>query len=305
MNELNLPPLKEFDARIIQRPLQGIFRNMEFELLRRVQTANASSDVEGERRSTLFVMMLQFTKNSYGAANFLCSTEDDASNRKENFALVLPPINRQLLDLLFTLVYILDDFPTRSMDYERSGYRQAREEYDKYRKKFGSDPAWQSRFKVQEDWFPGVERYLSITKEQKANPKLIRRWLGPAKLKEKQTRSQPFMQFLDEWIYKEVSAQAHLNAAGLLSVGLFLLTDLAPEGQRVPVHRALQAYTFWHYARTLTVVLGIASEIDTFAKVGNREALVRLWVMLGDHALEAKEVYEQRYQAMLTPDHAD
>src|ERR1700722_18121981 len=118
MNELNPPPLKEFDARIIQRPLQGIFRNMESELLRRVQTANTLRDVESERRSTLFLMMMQFTKNSYGAASFLCSTEDDASNRKENFALVLPPINRQLLDLLFTLVYILDDFPTRSMDYE-------------------------------------------------------------------------------------------------------------------------------------------------------------------------------------------
>ena len=39
---------------------------------------------------------------------------------------MLPATNRQLLDLLFTLVFMLDDFPERSMSYELSGYRQAR-----------------------------------------------------------------------------------------------------------------------------------------------------------------------------------
>lgn len=300
MTQQNVPPLEVFDARIVQAPIQGLLRNMDSELVRLLKQAMTSLDSEAERRLSLFLIMLRFTKNSYEAASFLCSDADDTPKRKREFVLILPPTNRQLLDLLFTLVFMLDDFPTRSMAYELSGYRQAREEYDKFHARYGAHPKWQAHFLTLREWLPTMERYLTITPEQKANPALIKYWRAPYKLMQTVTASQPFMEFLEKWLYGETSAQAHLNAAGLFTVGGFLISEFAPEDERKTIaERNFEKYKFRHFSRSLITVLAIASEIDNFCQLRNRDTLSHLWVLLGGYAEEADDVYKLRYQAML------
>jgi hypothetical protein len=113
-------------------------------------------------------------------------------------------------------------------------------------------------------------------------------------------KSQPFLKFLERWLYGETSAQAHLNPGGLFSIALFVLSDFAPESERTAIKdRSLERFTFRHFSRTLTTVLAIASEIDNFCQLSNRETLARLWVLLGGYADEADDVYRERYQAIL------
>jgi hypothetical protein len=294
------PPLEEFNAQIVQAPLQGLLRNMDEELQRLLKQSMALRDSESERRLSLLLIMLRFTRNSYEAVSFLISTTDENPKRKKEFVLVLPPTNRQLLDLLFTLVFMTDDFPKRSLAYEYSGYRQGREEFDKFHKRFGTHPKWQSYFQGLQELRETMEKYLSITPEQKANPKIIPYWYAPYRLMKEATKSQPFMKFLEKWLYGETSAQAHLNPAGLFSVGGFVLTDFAPENERTILKgRRLEQFTFRHFSRTLTTVLAIASEIDNFCQLKNKETLARLWVLLGGYAEEADDVYKERYQGML------
>ncbi len=217
--------------------------------------------------------------------------------------MILPPSNRQLLDLLFTLVFMLDDFPTRSLAYELGGYRQAREEYDKFYARYGTstNPKWQAHFLGLQEWLPKMETYLSVTPAQKANPALIQYWRAPYRLMQTPTRSQPFMEYLEKWLYGETSAQAHLNAAGLFSIGVFLITELAPEFEREEVSNSnFEKFKFRHFVRTLVTVLAIASEVDTFCQLDNREALSRVWVTLGGYSEEADNIYKLRYKAMLT-----
>jgi len=293
-------PLEVFDARIVQTPLQGLLRNMDSELARLLKQAMTSHNGEAERRLSLFLIMLRFTKNSYEAVSFLCSDSDDAPKRKREFALILPPTNRQLLDLLFTLVFMLDEFPARSMAYELSGYRQALEEYDKFQARYGMHPKWQAHLLTLREWLPTMEKYFSITSEQKANPAQIKYWRAPYKLMKTPTKSQPFMESLEKWLYGETSAQAHLNAAGLFSVAIFLISDFAPDDeQKTIAERNFEKYKFRHFSRTLITVLAIASEIDNFCQLKNRETLSHLWVLLGGYAEEADDVYKLRYQAML------
>jgi hypothetical protein len=243
-----LPPLEIFDARLVQVPLRGLFTNMDRDLERRLRGAQESSDREAERRLSLLMIMLRVTINSYEAVCFLISNTDENPKRKDHFALVVPPANRQLLDLLFTL-----------------------------------------------------EQYLPITPEQKAAPLVIPYWRSPFRLKRNATKSQPFLEYLDKWLYGETSAQAHLNAAGLSRVGLFVLSSLAPEEMREIVEgRTIYQYTSRHFLRTLITALAIASEIDAFCQLNNREALARLRGLLAGYVEEARDVYEQRYQAMLT-----
>ncbi len=119
------PPLEIFDAQIVQVPLGGLLLNIDRDLERlyKRQTRPSTGTMFGERKTSLFLIMMRVTINAYQAICFLISTEGDAPKRKKKFALVVPAINRQLLDLLFTLVYMLDDFPERSLAYELSAYR--------------------------------------------------------------------------------------------------------------------------------------------------------------------------------------
>ena len=43
----------------------------------------------------------------------------------------------------------------------------------------------------------------------------------------------------------------------------------------------------------------VATEIDTFCRLDNHDALPKLWVTLSGYVEEAKDVYERRYQVML------
>ena len=221
-------PLVAFNARLVQAPVEGLFRNTDGELVRRLKQAATSRDQEAERTLSLFLILIRFAKTSYESISFLVSDADDGSKRKKEFVLVLPPINRQLMDMYFNIIYITDDFPSRALDYELYGYRQAREQYDQVLQRFGNLPKWQQYFEDQRGFLKTMERYLPITEEQRTDPSTIRYWVGPSKLAKRQTKSQPFLIFLNAWFYSETSAQAHLNPAGLFSVAMFLFQNSRP-----------------------------------------------------------------------------
>jgi hypothetical protein len=94
-----------------------------------------------------------------------------------------------------------------------------------------------------------MEKYFSITPQQKTDPTLIKYWRAPYKLMQTPTKSQPFMEFLEKWLYGETSAQAHLNAAGLFTVAVFLISDFAPDDEqknnRRKELREIQIQTFF------------------------------------------------------------
>lgn len=292
------PTLGVFDARIIQTPLQGLFRNADEELSRRFRLSMRSRNRKLERTTSMLLMMLRVTKNSYDAICFLLSS-DDTPKRKKEFVLLVPPVNRQLLDLLFTLVFMMDDFEARSAEYDLCSYRQAREEYEQFQRKYGKRSEWRSRLQEKREWLKLLEEYLSVTSQQKAKPGGIPYWVGPYRLMRLPGKSQSFMKFLETWIYGDTSAQAHLNPAGLYTIGLFLFSDFAPEGGKQIAERNLERYTYLHFTRTLITVLAILTEIDSFCRLDNKQALAQLWVTLAGYVSEADDVYKQRYQSML------
>jgi hypothetical protein len=296
----NQEPLVEFNVQLVQAPLQGLFRNTDSELARRFQHATVTRDRVAERTLSFFLILTRFAKTSYESISFIASDSDDGSKRKKEFVFVLPPVNRQLMDMLFNIIYITDSFPSRSMEYELYGYRQAREQYNQVYSRFGSLPRWRQHFETQQAFLLDMEKYLSITAEQKADPAIIRYWPGPKRLTKRPTKSQPFLKFLDTWFYSETSAQAHLNPAGLFSVAMFLISEFAPKEMRENVDgRMLEQFKFKHFSRTLILVLAILSEIDTFCRLDNKEDLVRVWGLLKGYAEEADDVYKERYQELL------
>lgn len=127
--------------------------------------AQQSHNPTADRCLSLLDVLLRFARNSYHAAWFLTADTPPDPDRKPNYVLVVPSINRQLLDLLFSLVYMLDDFEARSLQYQRAGWREAREEYQKFKTQFSVDPAWTQHFMNLKDNLAMMVSAFGITPE--------------------------------------------------------------------------------------------------------------------------------------------
>lgn len=160
------------------------------------------------------LIVLRFAVNSYKAISFLLSDVDDHPKRLPEFILVVPPINRQLMDLWFSLVYIMDDFEPRALAFEQCAYREMREQLDKTRIRYGSDAQWQDWFQDMLDVIVMLEAQVPITSDQIADPSRIAYWLTPFKLSKTSGKSQAFLRFLNDLMYHDTSADAHLKPGG-------------------------------------------------------------------------------------------
>jgi hypothetical protein len=120
-DERGLKPLRRFDFGLVLERMDGALINGDRDLQRLVKRAEAMKDAKNARKLMLFVVLMRFAKNSFMSVRYLCADTPDDSKRKLNFALAVPTINRQLLDLLFSVVYMFDDINVRSDEYERAG----------------------------------------------------------------------------------------------------------------------------------------------------------------------------------------
>jgi hypothetical protein len=65
--------------------------------------------------------------------------EDETGKRLKWVALVILSISRTMLDWLFTIAYMLEDFAPRSDLYHRSSYREKAGELELHSSAYGSE----------------------------------------------------------------------------------------------------------------------------------------------------------------------
>jgi len=288
-------PMRVFQYSLVAERMEGLLINVDRDLQKRHSHALRAQEREFERCISLLLLMVRFAKNSYEAVRYLTGDTPEDHRRKPNFVLVVPAINRQLLDLLFSLVYMLDDFSVRSLQYERAGWRELKEETQRLRTRFANDQDWKQYFKNADAIIETGIRYLGITKEEIRNPRLIPYWKHPYELKDEKTRSRPFLKYLEKWLYADTSAQAHLSSGGLGVASPFLMADLLPDHTDELLKNRPQ-YHFKHFSRTALVTLAIATEVDAHFRLGNASVAAYLWNILADYSPEALEMLRHRYE---------
>ena len=296
-----LKPLKRFDYKLVEAKLDGLLFNVDRDLQRNIRHAESTNNMEASRCLSLLNVMLRFASNSYRAVRFVLADTPEEPARKPNYALIIAPVNRQLLDFLFSLVYMLDDFPTRSLQYHRAGWREASEEYHKFKSEFSRDPEWKAFFANFSKGLGQLAPLFRITEREKKNVKLIPYWKHPGELKDEQTSCRNFLRWLDKWLYADTSAQSHLSFGGLFMVSPFLVAELVGgQSQEIVENRMIHQYRFHQFSRTALVTLAIATEIDCYCNLGNREVIAYLWALFSEHAPEGKEMYGARYEEKLS-----
>lgn len=290
-------PLLDFDYGLVSSRLQGLFINIDRDLQRLVDQSASTNSEEAQRRFTLLNVMFRFALNSYETVLYFGGDAPEDRRRKPSYVIVAPSANRQLLDLLFSLAYMVDDFGPRSLAYQKSGWRELHEELHFFRGRFSGDVAWKEYLKQGKLVLDDMARRCHITPEEKKRPQAIPYWKTPYQLIQEQTPCREYLKYLEMWLYKDTSAQAHLAFGGLLRVAGFLVADLVgDDAKQLVKDRPLKAYRSQHLSRTAFIVLAVATEIDTLCNLGNHASIDYLWVILGAYLPEAKELYEIRYQ---------
>lgn len=233
---------------------------------------------------------------------YLSAEKPPDSARRPEYCLSVPPLNRTILDNLFTVLFVLEDLPGRCAWYHRAAWREERLEFDRYMAEYGDLPEWQEwlgRLKAHLNF--GVS-FLGLTPQDVANPSKMRAWPNAGAMPSyRQSSKAPvppgrsFMKYLDDWFYKDLSQQAHLGGTGLMKRASVLLYDRHdPERER-----ALKKNNYFWWGQTITLTLALASELEAFFDFGLRERLQYIWGLTVPVVVVAKEVYEKRYAELL------
>lgn len=299
--------LRAFNYDTIAAPIDGLLFNVDRDLQRRIANHHAAGERVKARSVEMTLMFLRYAKIAYNAVRFLSADTPPDPARKPVYAVIIPNVNRQLIDILSTLVFMLDDLVPRHNWYERSGYRGMREQYTLYSKAYGSDPVWQAHLKSLAAAIVNAATTLDISPEDQQDPDRIKYWPTPNQINKKiKTKSQDFLRYLITWLWGDTSEQAHFACNGMFTLAPYIYGDLLDEKDRERVNdRLIHQYHYEHFSRTVISVLAIATEIDNYFALKNKPQLCGIWTAFIKQTeipgveSEAKEMYDLRYKSFL------
>ena len=288
------------DASVITEPLDILVTALANKIEREWPARLAH--IRGARE--LFLLTLRIADVTSRSIRWLSAEKPPDPARIPEYCLSVPPLNRTILDNLFTVLFVLEDLPERCQWYHKAAWREERLELDRYIVEYGHLPEWQEwlgRVKAHVNF--GVS-FVGISAEEVTDPaKKIHRWPNAGAMpsyglspKDTPTPGRAFMKYLDDWFYKDLSQQAHLGGTGLMKRASVLVLDRHdPERER-----ALRKNKYAWWGQTITLMLALVSELELYFGFGLRQRIHYLWALTVPVIVVAKEVYDKRYAALLS-----
>jgi hypothetical protein len=254
---------------------------------------NNLATIPGAR--VLFLTMVKVAINTYQSILFLAADIPKEDSPPLEFALSIPPLTRSLLDQLFATIFLAEDLNKRTQWYYKSGWREARETYDRYKAKYGKDSKWAEWLELNGKFLESIRTEWGVSEKEAADLRRIKYWPIPSKMKEK-AKDRVFLKYLDDWFYKTLSQDAHLSFPGLVHRGSALLLKPGSGERKEQLARRKSVAV----ATTITIMLALASEMEHHLRFGSQERLIYVWNVLIKYWEEAEELYKMRYEQFLT-----
>lgn len=237
------------------------------------------------------------TENTYHTVRILCADPHPHPSVRPEFVVSVPPLARTVLDSLFTVVFLFEDLPVRMKWYLKSGWRELSQEHDRYRQTYGTDPAWSEWLSKQAAFVDQMKVDWQITPEEQANPSKITWWPNPGQMKGHKQTAQirtDYLSYLNDWFYRELSADSHLSWPGLARRAMHFLNK-----NREQQDRDLGKFRSDCFTVTIALVLALLSEIQVELRYDLQERLKYIWGVLNPGFLMVRELYEYRYERLL------
>jgi hypothetical protein len=286
-----------FDFGTVSETIDGLLINVHRDLKRRI---NEARDIPTARGFLLMRIAALFARQLYDSIRFLCADVESPGRRPE-YVFAVPSIVRTMQEILFTIMYVNEDFPARADEFNKAGWREHNEERGKYCNEYSKMPEWRPFLKkFKQSVQMGIE-HLQLSPEEAKQPQSIDYFpIGQRLLDAMAKANQPFAKWLDKWFYDETSAIAHFTPLGMIKIAGYLTRDMASEADRKSIEEvSIHKFKGFYYMMATIVVTAIASEIEHQLHLNNREQIVKIWGKIRIGFPDAEEVCIRRYDELL------
>lgn len=238
-------------------------------------------------------------KTTYESIVFLSADHPYRHERKLEFGLATSPLIRFLLDLLFAVVFVRLKPEDRLRKYHEAGWRELKEASDRLKRLYGNREDWQGKIKEQETSLKYLEKIWRIPATGADRPDSLPTWPIPSKMLKVGSFSsddKKFLEFLQDWFYREFSQDAHMSGAGAVRIfSKLLLDDEQDRNLTLKKHKSANVLV------SAALLLAICSEMNDIGRFDRGRSLAYLWGILAQQRAVVDELYQMRYRSMLQP----
>lgn len=233
---------------------------------------------------------------TYQLTRFICKDRNRYRDPWQNpeFVTAVPPLTRSILDILFALVFLFDDVAVKSELFIMGGWREMCEESERMQREYDSNPKWVKYLN---------ERAVSMENMRSArdlprcgDTRRLNYWPTPSQMRNDASLSgdrKHFLDYLNDWYYRELSSADHLSFPGLIVRG----TPLMKRGTDESVAKLNLLRSYW-LEMTVILIMAILSEIQMEAAFSFSDRLKYIWRILIDSD-NPREIYDLRYKDTL------
>jgi hypothetical protein len=252
---------------------------------------------------TLLLSHLRIAENTYRTIRFVCAEKPDIASRRPEYAVSIPPLTRSLADSLSTFVFLFQDLERNCDRYWKATWREAMEQHNRLKAAYGDDPSWATCLQNESSLLEQMRDEYAISDEQASNLNSLSYWPIPSKvLKEKNLSGErrEFLQYMNDWFYRELSQATHLTGPGLLARAGFFLMDKDDDGRP----ESLNKYRSDNFVISLSLLLSLLSEVEGELQLGLAQRLLYVWSLTSQHFGFVQEFFQKRYSTLLASEPA-
>jgi len=290
--------IQAVDAAVILEPLDSLLLALEAKLEREWPARLAH--LPGARE--LFLLTFRTANATYRSIRYLAADKPPDPDRRLEYCVSISPLNRTILDNLFTVIFVLEDIPARCQWYFKSDWRETRLELERFRAEYGQFPDWQ-------EWLAKLAKYsdigitlLELSPSEVAEPSRIPSWPTPGNMASHEVspklplpQARAFLKYLNDWFYADLSQQSHLGGSGLIKRAGGLINDYRKNPE---TEQQLIRYKKAQVGQTITLMLSLASEFEIYFDFGLRERVRYLWAVMTPYIVVGKEMFDKKYASL-------
>jgi len=251
-----------------------------------------------ERAYMLVLSQLRIAINTCNAIRYLIAHKPPDPDRRPEFVSVTPVLERSIVDVLCNLIFLFNDLEANTSRYWKATWREQMEEHSRFKKTYEHLSEWAEWLSGSQTSIAEMKAVHKITSEEEAKPDLILYWPIPNQMAKNAglcDKRRDFLQYLIDWYYRIRSSAAHASGQGMLNHAVPLIGDESKKRADF-FEQPLSESMF----DTVTLMLAVISELESELNLGLAERACDLWTLVGEYCPGAKEVYEHRYQALLS-----
>jgi hypothetical protein len=291
----SIPPEKRLAFAVVREPLEALSAATIANIERRLPPS--ITNVLGA--PPLLLLLTKVAETTFSTIRYFCAETPEDPARRLSFASSAPPLVRSLLDEIYTVIFVGEDVAGRVLWYNRAGWREMREEHGRHLQRYkGKSPEWDAWLAEYGEKLDKNQTHFGITAQEAAQPKAIQRWPTPAQmlgLKVLGPENQKFLEYMQDWFYREFSQADHLSLPGLIRRGAPFL--LPPDEKRTEnTKKKLRSDWVGH---ALLLYLAFLTEVILLCGFDFKDRSAYIWGILKEYSPIAAEVWQERYNGRL------